>query len=161
MDWGFEDIDLDEPAQPTALERELVPEGEHVFQIKRVTETDRRLTVTLAHTEPRYGWVWVELPKDKDWAGRIVASLAKAIGLTAEQWRATEVGDLTSRWVRCQVYHREGNAGKVFVNARKFLPAMAADVPGAAAEEKPAAKRSQAAKAHAATTEGNPDAIPF
>lgn len=47
------------------------------------------------------------------------------------------------------------------MNARKFLPAMAADVPGAPAEEKPAAKRSQAAKAHAATTEGNPDAIPF
>lgn len=160
MDWGFEDIDLDEPAQPTTLDRELVPEGEHAFQIKRVEETDKRLKITLAHAEPRYGWVWVELPKDKDWAARIMASLAKALGMTPEEWRATQVGDLVGRHVRCQVYHREGNAGKVFVNARKFVAAMAADVPAATAE-KPAAKRSQAAKAHAATTEGNADAIPF
>lgn len=161
MDWGFEDVDLNEPPQPARLERELVPEGEHVFQIQRINETTESVIVVLRHTEPRYGWVWVTLPRTADWAKRIMASLAQALGFTPEQWREAEIGDVVQRWVRAQVYHKPGRDGRVFVNARVFLPVMAADVPSAPAQEKPAAKRSQAAKAHQATTEGNADAIPF
>ena len=156
MDWGFEDFPTEEPATPAAVEWKLVPEGTHAFQITRVSETDTNLSVVLAHEDKGLSWVWCSLPKDKDWAARMVGTLARALGMSPAEWKATAAGDIVGRRVEAEIYHRIGNTGKTFANVRKFLP------PAEAAPAKRAPARSQAAKAHAEITEqGGTDVIPF
>lgn len=158
-DWGFDNW-AEEPVTPpqATTERELVPEGRHKFKIERAGETDTGLSLTLAHADKRFGWVWPSLPKGADWAKAIVATLLRSLGLTPADWGKMDPGDLVGRMVEAEVYHRIGNTGKTFVNVRKF---HATETPAAPAEEKPAPKRTQAAKAHAEITEGRSDAIPF
>lgn len=141
MDWDFGGVDMEQPAQGTRLDRELVPEGTHTFSINSVSDTPTHFEVVLAHSEPRYGWVWVKLPKGQEWAQRIGASLAAALGLSPAEWKATEIGSLVGRWVNCEVYHKAGNSGRTFVNARKFH-APPAEIPAARAKPapRPAAK---------------------
>lgn len=156
MDWGFDDFPADEPSAPVYAERQIVPEGTHAFQITRVAENDTNLTVVLAHDDKAISWVWVSLPKDKDWAARIVGTLARSLGLSPAEWKATEAGDLVGRRLEAEIYHRLGNNGKTFANVRKFLP------PQEAAPAKRTPARSQAAKAHADfQEEAGTDAIPF
>lgn len=156
-DWGFEDFDAEAPATAKPQGRELVPEGEHVFRIERAKDTDQEFAVTLAHSSPAYGWVWAKMPKGKSWAARLCGSLARALGMTREQWQATEIGELIGRQVTAEIYHRVGNSGVTFVNVRKFTAA-----PGepASVTTKPAARTGKQRTA-AAGQGGTNDDIPF
>jgi hypothetical protein len=155
MDWGNDDI-AEEPKPAEAAERELVPEGLHDFRIKEVLEDDARVELRLVHDDKRFGWVFCRLPKDADWARRIASSLRKSLGIAADDWAAMQAGDLAGRRVAAEIYHRIGKTGGTFVNVRKFVAVERA-------EPKPAAARSQTAKAaaafKAAATSG--DDIPF
>jgi hypothetical protein len=152
------DFILDEFFEPVAarLGREEVPEGEHDFRIVGMVEDERRLRVDLAHDDRRYGLVFADLPKGKDWAGRIVGQLAAALGLDAAGWKAATAATLKDRRVRARVYHKPRNGGGTFVNVGAFSVAQAAAEP-----PKPVAKRTPTKKADAAAASIPDDDIPF
>lgn len=156
MDWGRDDI-ADEPqAAAPATERELVPEGLHDFRIREVLEDDARVELRLVHDDRRFGWVFCKLPKDADWAKRIASSLRTSLGISPEDWATMQAGDLAGRRVAAEIYHKLGKTGATWVNVRKFVAVERA-------EPKPAAARSQPAKAAAAfkASASSPDDIPF
>jgi hypothetical protein len=156
MDWVIDEFFDMVPAaaeEPQYLE---VPEGEHVFRIHSV-ETGDRLVVKLAHDDRRYGLVWFKPPAGADWAKRLVAELAKALGMDAAAWRAATPESLKDRRVTARVYHRATDAGKTYVNVGGFSPAPAE----AAAAAKPVAKRTATKKADAASPAIPDDDIPF
>jgi len=135
--------------QDEAPDRELLPEGRHVLEIKLVDDDGQRLQVRLAPSERRYGWVFCRLPHGQSWAGRIAASLARALGVTAAGWdEAVQSGDLVGRRVEARVYHRATATG-TWVNVGEFHAAAEEPKPTRA----PAARRAEAAKAS--------DDIPF
>ena len=155
MDWVIDDYFDMVPApaeEPQYLE---VPEGEHVFRIHSV-ETGDRLVVKLAHDDRRYGLVWFKPPAGADWAKRLVAELAKALGMDAAAWRAATPDSLKDRRVTARVYHRATDGVRTFVNVGNFSPAPAE----AAEPAKPVAKRTQTQKANAAGQIPDDD-IPF
>jgi hypothetical protein len=152
------DFILDEFFEPVAarLGREEVPEGEHDFRIVGMVEDERRLRVDLAHDDRGYGLVFADLPKGKDWAGRIVGQLAAALGLDAAGWKAATAATLKDRRVRARVYHKPRNGGGTFVNVGAFSVAQAAAEP-----PKPVAKRTPTKKADASAATVKDDEIPF
>lgn len=165
MDWGLDD---DFPPQPAndarAPERELVPEGDHVLQIREVIDHGDKVEFRLVHDDKRFGWVFARFPKEADWGKRILSSLRKACGMTREQWAAGEVTDLVDRRVVARIYHKAGN-GRTFVNVAEFRPQ---DEPGLTVHHvetfepppKPAARRTSTQKADAAARMPGDD-IPF
>ena len=158
MDWGRDDIADEQPATET-VERELVPEGTHDFRIKEVLEDDARVELRLVHDDRRFGWVFCKLPKEADWAQRIASSLRKSLGISPDDWATMQAGDLAGRRVAAEIYHKLGKTGATWVNVRKFVAVERAE----RAEPKPAAARSQPAKAAAAfkASATSPDDIPF
>jgi hypothetical protein len=124
MDWAIDGFPEATEAAPP--ERELVPEGDHEFTIREISEDDKRLTVVLVHDDKRYGWVYAGFPRGHDWAKRIVHGLVEALGFTPEGWAAAKADQIKDRRVGAYVYHRPGNTGKTFVNVRTFSkPAQA------------------------------------
>ncbi len=161
-DWGFDDIDqVAATPEPQATgTREMVPEGRHGLKIERAGEDDASLKITLAHPDKRLGWVWDTMPKGNGIAKARLASLLRALGVQLDDWRRMDPGDLVGRHVEAEIYHKVGTKGGTFVNVRKYYePEPVA--PAAKPATKPAAARTQAAKAHREVTEGDADVIPF
>lgn len=166
--WGLDDFDdtppVNESAAPT---RELVPEGEHAFQIREVIDGDR-VEIRLVHEDRRYGWVFANLPANADWAKRILSTLRKACGMSREEWASTPITDLVGRRVVARVYHKAGN-GKTFVNVGEFKPAeptveravAAPAVERAVAPPAPRATPARTATKKADAAGHDPDDIPF
>jgi hypothetical protein len=102
-------------------ERELVPEGDHSFQIREVIDHGDKVELRLAHDDKRFGWVFARTPKAVGWGKRILSSLRQAVGMTREEWAAGEITDLVGRRVSARIYHKAGN-GRTFVNVAAFLP---------------------------------------
>lgn len=153
MDWTFDDIAEDpQPAQPA---REHLPEGDYVFEIKRAAEDAKQLSLRLAPEDRRYGLVFVDLPKGKEWAKRIAAGLPAALGVSAAEWGGMTPADLEGRQIRARIYHKVTDAGRLFVNVGEFL--RPEEPPPAAA--KPARTPRQRAEAASATAPD--DDIPF
>lgn len=134
MDWGLDDnligVVRDDSRPP---ERELVPEGDHAFQIKEVIDHGDKVELRLAHDDKRFGWVFAKTPKAVDWGRRILSSLRQVVGMTREEWAAGEITDLVGRRVRARIYHKAGN-GRTFVNVAEFLLDPAALVETATAK---------------------------
>ena len=122
MDWGLDDdvpaVVVRDDSRPP--ERELVPEGNHSFQVREVIDHGDKVEFRLVHDEQRFGWVFARIPK-ADWGRQILSSLRKAVGMTREEWAAGEITYLVGRRVRARIYHRAGN-GRTFVNVAEFLP---------------------------------------
>ena len=82
MDWMMDEM----PEEPARVERELVPEGEHAFEIRSVTEGPHKfkegefLMLRLSALNGSYQFVFLDIPKGAKGA-RLAASLAKALGL--------------------------------------------------------------------------------
>lgn len=155
MDWMIDDYFDMVPAPAEEPQYLDVPEGDHVFRIHSV-ETDGRLVVKLAHDDRRYGLVWFKPPEGADWAKRLVADLAKALGMDAAAWKAATPETLKGQRVTARVYHRAKDGGRTFVNVGGFSPA-----PAEAEPAKPAPKRTPAKKADAASATIPEDDIPF
>ena len=146
MDWQMDEWPDDQvrPAAGTA-ERENVPEGRHRFDIVRASEDGPKLKIALARIEAgaidaRYGWVWVNAYRDRDIGKRIVASLARGLGLGPETWNATKVADLEGRQVDAEIVHRQTD--RLWVNVDRFYEPSQEATPA----EKPA-RKTAAAKA--------------
>lgn len=171
-DAWWEDAQKESPAGDAAPPaRELVPEGEHEFQVKQTIDTDERLEVRLAHKDRRYGWVFCKLPKDASWAKRIAKGLAATLGVAPADWRDfVSSGDMAGRRVRARVYHKAGNSGGTFVNVGEFLPLDAAPpvieravapAAGRAPVSRPAETRKTRTQAADAASGASGDDIPF
>jgi hypothetical protein len=157
MDW---DISVDEPQQTAVSgDRQDLPEGTHDLQIKRVAEDQVQLVLELAHEDRRYWWVKVSLKKDQRWARALVAQLAGALAMSAQEWSETQMDDLTGRRVRAEIYHRVSATGRVFVNVGKFLPIVELVEEAAEVAKRPA--RTPAAKVKQASPAIGSDDIPF
>lgn len=151
--------------------RELVPEGEHEFQVKQTIDTDERLEVRLAHGDQRYGWVFCNLQKDHPMAKRLGKQLAAALGVAPEEWNDfVRSGDMAGRRVRARVYQKPGSRGGTFVNVGKFLPAgpaapvierAVAPAAGRAPVSRPAETRKTRTQAADAASGASGDDIPF
>ena len=122
-DWGLDD---DFPPAETndsrPPERELVPEGDHAFQIREVIDHGDKVELRLVHDDKRLKWVFANTPKNVDWGKRILSSLRTACGMSREEWAAAPITDLAGRRVKARIYHRAGN-GRTFVNVAEFLAA--------------------------------------
>lgn len=162
--WEGGDADA-EPAT-TRTERELVPEGTHVFEVKAVAESVAELEIRLAHGDSRYGWVFCRLAKGRGWARKLAAEFAEALGVSPRDWnRVIESGELVGRSVEARVYHRLAGE-RTYVNVAKFLrPQSPAPVveravapPAGRAPVRRPATKSQAADAAGKTPA---DDIPF
>jgi hypothetical protein len=146
--WGidddFADTATNDAAPPT---RELVPEGDHEFTVKAVIDEADRVEIRLAHDDRRYGWVFAKMPKQANWARRILSTLRTALGITREAWAGLPITDLEGLRVKARVYHKAGNKGGTFVNVGEFLPGLAAVETATA---KPAVERAVAPPAQRA-----------
>ena len=148
-------MQFDEQAPATASERELVPEGEHQFEIVRASESGAVLELALAHADKRYGWVWANTPRDKGWGKKIVSSLVHALGMTPAEFNGAKADALVGRIIAAEVYHKLGTTGRTFVNVARFAnPDETAPQAPAAAPTKSKAKSPKAGWEDA-------DAIPF
>lgn len=156
MDWELNEYF--EPVAAQEQEAELVPEGDHEFRITKVVEDAKRMRVDLGHDDRRYGLVFADMPKGAAWAGKIVSQLAAALGMSASEWAAATPATLKGRRVRARIYHKVGNSGRLFVNVGGFEPPAEA---AAAADAKPAARRTPKQKADAAASTLPEDDIPF
>jgi len=155
MDWPIDDFDGD-PVDQTPAERELVPEGTHLFTIKKLSLDSVGLTIAIGHENTGFEWVWRTFPRHEPWARKIVSGLLPALGLTVEAWNAAAPDEICGRQVMAKVYHRQGR-DKTFVNIASFSRPEPAEKPA----PKPAAKWAQTAKAAAAVAEsGGEDHIP-
>lgn len=146
--------------------RELVPDGTHAFIIREASEGPHKfpdnypgdfLNLTLATKTGNYGFVWVSLGTgDKDQA--VAASLAAALGMSADEWADAEPEDLAARSVRATTRQVTSKMGRTRVYVNQFLPIEEE------LAKKPAARTPlQKAKAHAeqAGGEAGGDDIPF
>lgn len=143
MEWDMEWPDEEfKPAAGTP-QRENVPEGRHRFEIVRASEDGPKLKLALAKVEggelaKKYGWVWMNTPRDKDWGRRVVANLAAALGVSPADWKATKVADLEGRQVDAEIVHRQTD--RLWINVDKFYePAAEAAAEPPKPVRKPAA----------------------
>ena len=160
FDSGFE-----APSASANAGRELVPDGSHVFLIREANEGPHAfpdtfsgdyLNLTLATKTGSYGFVWVSLgTSDKDKA--LAASLAAALGMSADEWADAEPQDLCARSVRATTRQVTSQRGKTRVYVNAFSPAE---------EQEPVRKpgaRTPAQKVAAAkgVEAGGEDDVPF
>lgn len=164
-DWGIDD---DFPPQPatdaTPPARELVPEGDHLLQIKAVIRHDeeKKVEIRLEHPDRRYGWVFARVPMEASWGKRVLSSLRKALGCTSEEWAALDITDLVGRRVRARIYHKAGGT-RTYVNVGEFLSAGVETATASPVVERavaPPARRTPTQKADAVASMPEDD-IPF
>jgi len=145
----FDDFSEAPQAEPATRDREMVPEGEHAFEIKATIDEPTRLQIRLAHPEARYGWVFCNIYKDADWAKRLAHELREAMGVPkGGLMSAVADGSLVGRTVVARIYHQVKPAG-TYVNVGNFKPAAPA----------PATAKKRQSKA--AATQFPDDDIPF
>jgi len=109
---------------------ELVPDGTHAFIICEASEGPHKfpdnypgdfLNLKLATKNGNYGFVWLSLGTgDKDQA--VAASLATALGMSAEEWADAEPEDLAARSVRATTRQVTSKTGRTRVYVNQFLP---------------------------------------
>lgn len=155
MDEWPEELARTAPVPAGGRQRELVPEGRHLFEIVRAGEKGVVLELAFARVvdgdlDRNTGWVWANLPRDKDWGRRLVASLAAALDLSPAAWNATNVADLEGRQAEAEVYHKQLDT-RVVVNVRHFYRIT----PATPVQPPPARRPASAAKVLA------DDDIPF
>jgi preprotein translocase subunit SecD len=158
MDWPIDDDEPETQTQTTQYERLEVPEGTHELQIHQVLPSDEQLELRLVHDDPQYGWVFLRLKRGQKWAKALVKQLAKALGMTAQDWADTDKGDLVGRRVRAVIEHKV-KGDRMYVNVVGFEP-QAATAPQEPAKPSPVA-RTPAAKVRAASPDIGNDDIPF
>jgi hypothetical protein len=161
------DFTISQNDQATAgvIDREIVPAGKHLMEIKAAEEKTNDykkcdenpdgnvLALRLATNGGNHRFVFDDIPQHLGWRAQ---QLAAACGFdVAGGVVSLNPGDLIGRVVNVEISHYTSKAGKVSAVVKKYLPATAA------AANKPktatAVKRSPAAKVTAASD----DSIPF
>ena len=161
------DFTISQNDQTTAgvMDREIVPAGTHLMEIKAAEEKTNEykvcdanphgnvLALRLATNSGNYKFVFDDIPQHLGWRAQ---QLAAACGNDVSGGVVSlNPDDLVGRVVNVEISHYTSKAGKVSAVVKKYLPAAvaAANKPKAAT----AVKRSPAAKVTAASD----DSIPF
>ncbi len=152
-EWMLDDVTS---GQETAQARDMVPEGEHVFEVVKATEGPHKfregefLSLRLSDAGKKWALVFADIPKDKRGAP-LAASLAKALGLGGFGSKVViDPAELEGRQVIAEIYHTVSKAGRTYANVRRF---------SAVEQAAPAAARTPKQKADKAATAT--DDIPF
>ena len=149
-DWTMSEL----PEEPSKVERELVPEGEHGFEIRAAEEGPHKfkegqfLKLRLSAMNGSYQFVFCDIPFGPTGV-RLAYSLADALGETSSGKISLDPTTLAGREVSAVIYHNVGKNGRTYVNVSEFKPLKLAGKPAAA---KPAKKAAAVAA---------PDDIPF
>ena len=123
MDWMMDEL----PEEPAKTERELVPEGEHTFEIKSATQGPHKfkegefLMLRLSATNGSYQFVFCDIPFGASGV-RLAKGLADALGEAATGKISLDPEALAGREVRAVIYHRTGSNGRPYVNVSEFKP---------------------------------------
>lgn len=157
-------ISQNDQAAAGSLDREIVPAGTHLMEIKAAEEKTNEykvcdenphgnvLAVRLATNGGNYKFVFDDIPQHLGWRAQ---QLAAACGFdVASGTLSLHPDDLIGRVVNVEISHYTSKAGKVSAVVKKYLPATVA------AANKPKAaqpRRSPAAK----VTAMSDDSIPF
>jgi len=161
MEWDFGEPEPDFTPPPPAEfgERELVPDGQHEFEIRSAVEGRHKwregdyLMLQLSAVGKRYSLVFCDIEKGRN--GKALAgTLAQALSVDATGKVRLAPEDIEGRRVWAETYQKVGKNGKTYVNVRRFVPAA----PPAAPPDKP--KPARPAKA-ATKIEYPNDDIPF
>jgi hypothetical protein len=126
-DWMIDDM----PEEPAKTERELVPEGEHSFEIKSATQGPHKfkegefLMLRLSATNGSYQFVFCDIPFGASGV-RLAKGLAEALGEAATGKISLDPEALAGREVRAVIYHRTGSNGRTYVNVSEFKPTKTA-----------------------------------
>jgi len=121
MDWMMDEL----PEEPAKTERELVPEGEHAFEIKSATQGPHSfkkgefLMLRLSALNGSYQLVFADIPFGPNGV-RLAKSLADALGEPATGKVSLDPDAITGREVRAVIYHRVANSGKTYANVSEF-----------------------------------------
>lgn len=154
----------DEFSETAAVERDIVPAGQHRMTIKHCEEGPNQyktsdenpdgqcIKLRLATVEGDYRFVFDDIPKHLGWRAK---QLAEAIGIIPVSGRLSlQPDELVGQVVNVEVSHYTSKAGKVSAVVKRYVPASA--VP-AAKVAKPAAK----SKPQKVAASGPSDDIPF
>jgi hypothetical protein len=150
MDWTMHD-----QAESPVADRELVPEGEHLFEIRSASEGKHKfkegdfLMLRLAAASGAYQFLFCDIPAGPAGA-KLARSLADALGDQGGPNVSISASALEGRQVRAEVYHRISANGKTYVNVSRFVAAEPLT--------KPVKVRN---KADATARAAAPDDIPF
>lgn len=122
-EWMMDDL----PEEPAKTDREMVPEGEHGFEIKSASQGAHKfkqgefLMLRLSALNGSYSFVFCDIPFGKEGV-RLAKSLADALGEPATGKLSLDPDAITGREVRAVIYHRVANSGKTYVNVSEFKP---------------------------------------
>lgn len=157
MEWDVFSDDETQVVAATAGEKIDLPEGVHELKIVTTADSKAEAYLELAHDDRRYWWAKVRAKKGQGWAKALIRSLAESLGMTAAEWKATPLDDLTGRRVLAEIYHKVDKNGRQWVNVGKFLPIEPLEQEATA--KRPA--RTPAAKVKASSPAIGSDDIPF
>lgn len=128
MDWDLSDWTDEPPTKTAKRDRELVPEGDRVFEIRKATEGAHRfktaaptyLMLQLAPAEGDYAWIFWDIPHGK--AGvREARQLAEAVGQAVGKTLSIDPDSLAGRRIVAEVYHTVSQKnGQTYANVRRI-----------------------------------------
>ena len=154
MDWPIDDeAEPETQTSTTQYARLEVPEGVHELQIKQVLPSDEQLELRLVHDDRQYGLVFLRLKRGQKWANALARELRSALGMTADEWRACDYGDLVGRRVQARIVHAI-KGDRMYVNVDGFAPQAAEAAPQPVKAPKPVTTAAPPAG-------GGADDIPF
>jgi cell division septation protein DedD len=143
MDFMIED----QPTETVTREREIVPAGKHVMQIRSASEGPNEykrsdanpegdcLKLCLSTVEGDYKFVWHDIPKDLSW---IAANLADALGIKPVDGRLSLTpSDIEGQTLVVEISHYTSKAGKTSAVVKRYVPATATQPKPAAIKPNP------------------------
>ena len=165
---GFEDNSGSADADTRNYDRVNVPDGIHSMTIHQAEEGPHKfpdtnpgefLNLTLKPQSHSHRFVFCNLgngPQDRV----LVSQLAQSLGMTADDWQATDPRELIGKIVRVETVDKLLKSGKNRVFVQQFLSQDEFKEKAKPAARTPAAKVEQA-RVEAGLPEGQGDDIPF
>jgi hypothetical protein len=137
----------DEFSETAAVERDIVPAGQHRMTIKHCEEGPNQyktsdenpdgqcIKLRLATVEGQYKFVFDDIPKHLGWRAK---QLAEAVGIIPISGRLSlEPDELVGQVVNVEISHYTSKAGKVSAVVKRYVPASTAAAPAKQIRAKP------------------------
>jgi hypothetical protein len=102
----------------------------------------------------------LRLQRGAKWANVLATQMRKALGITSDEWKSLEYGDLVGRRLLAEIRHKPRPNGGVYVNVWSFSALLGEPQPDRPAAKPPVA-RTPAAKVRSASPDITNDDIPF
>lgn len=156
------EFQYEEQTQQAAPERDIVPAGVHVMEIRHAEEGANQwkecdqnpegMCLKLRLSCGDYKFVFHDIPQHLGWMAK---QLADAIGVSGDGTVSLEPDDLIGREVKVEISHYTSKAGKISSVVKRYLPASSQP------KKAVPARRARPSSAVAMTTAESDDDIPF